>query len=135
MWMVTVGLAVCIIESFTLLKLGIDIGFAASQIRFGSFLYATMLILYFLSTAKKAGGNDFLKYVGDRSYGIYYIHCFTLLFANKICRLIGFDKFWITNFIGCFVIALLGSMLALEIVRWGTRKLRIEKYLRWIGFD
>lgn len=135
LWMIVAGLAVCIAEAFILLGIGADVGFAASQIRFGSFFYTSMIIFFLLRKADRESEVRVLKYIGDRSYGIFYIHCFILMFARQICIKVGLEKLWLANYFGCFAMAMVGSLVIIEIIRWMAKKLKAEKCLRWVGFD
>ena len=85
-------LLVSIIEGYALLKLGFSEGFAASQIKISSFLYVLALINllivikpYFQNISIKP-----LKYLGDRSYGIYYVHIIWIVIGNKVISSISY---------------------------------------------
>jgi len=64
-----------IVESYVLMKLNYSDSFVTSQIRFSSFLYALSIINLFSAIKIEAStkANEALVYVGDCSYGIYYI--------------------------------------------------------------
>ncbi|MCD8397580.1 MAG: acyltransferase [Lachnospiraceae bacterium] len=114
---------------------------ATGQIRFCGFFYAVICCLFLVnkhySYANKSA-NIFvrvLRHIGDCAYGIFYIHCFILIFIRKFCSAIGLSDIWILNFIICFLMTALLSVLAVNIVNVLAGKLRIEKALKWIGFE
>lgn len=71
--------------------LGCAIGFATSQIRFGSFLYAGTIALVLMKGKDKNVEDGKLKRrivsIGDCSYGIFYVHMLVLMIARKAASL------------------------------------------------
>ena len=137
---VAAGLVLSLIEAEILISIGCDASFATSQIKVSSFIYAGFLILWLIenegSNSRKQEDpkeNNPIKHIGDRSYGIFYIHCFVLMFVRKFSSLL-FEGIWILNFIICFIMTALLSVLAVDIVNVLAGKLKIEKALKWIGF-
>lgn len=67
-----------IIETFFLLQNEKLAAIAYSQWHFGAFLYAAATINLMLAVEKRLWFRKSLAYIGDRSYGIYFIHCLFL---------------------------------------------------------
>lgn len=83
------GLMISIAEGYLLIALGATDGFASSQIKVASFLYV-FAIINLLLVVKPYMENikiEWLKNIGDRSYGIYYIHMIWIMISNKILLL------------------------------------------------
>lgn len=134
---VVAGLALSLIEAVVLITIGCGASFATSQIKASSFVYAGFLILWLIEkerTFPKEKTSKLLHYIGDRSYGIFFIHCFVLMFVRKFSSLL-FEDIWILNFIICFIMTALLSVLAVDIVNVLAGKLKIETALKWIGFE
>lgn len=70
------ALSLSIVEGFGLVAFGIDKGFAGGQIKFSSFLYVFSLINLLMVIKPRFANKKilWLKYIGDNSYGIYYVH-------------------------------------------------------------
>lgn len=137
-----IGLALCfsLIEAAILLWLGCSSDFASSQIKVSSFLYAFLLILYCFGISQKpcqtrSMSGNILKYIGDRSYGIYFVHCFFLQIFEKLLSKVGLNEIWIVYFILCFLVVALCSVLFVEIARKIAGLFKAEKMLQWIGFN
>ena len=130
---VVIALCVSIAEAFILKATGCADGFVTSQIKFGSFLYATTLALL-LTKKKFEPKRNFLSIVGDYSYGIFYCHMLILWGVRKAIELAGLNNIWIANFGLCFVLTVIGSFLFVGIVRHYAYKLKFEKALKFIGF-
>lgn len=79
-------LVLSIAEAYILLAAGCSNGFASSQIKIFSFLYAFSVINLFFVLKPYANKfeNKVLIWIGDNSYGIYYIHTFWILLSVKI---------------------------------------------------
>ena len=75
-----------ILESYLIIGSGLSVGFAASQIKISSFLYALAIInLIFFKERMEVGRNfKLLLQLGDNSYGIYYVHMLWIMVTDKI---------------------------------------------------
>lgn len=84
------ALIISIIEVYGLLSIGFPIGFAISQIKASSFVYVLSLInlLIVVKSHFVKKELNWLKVVGDNSYGIYFIHMFWIMLSNKIMQFI-----------------------------------------------
>lgn len=135
-WSVVVILA-STIEEFVLLVLGCSIGFASSQIRFGSFLYSWIIALV-LVKYRAGSENSSLKKVaasiGDCSYGIFYVHMLVLVIVRKVVSMTWISQTWILDFVACFVLTAVGSYLIVIGTKSLVKKLSIEKALNLLGF-
>lgn len=60
---------------------------AYSQLRISGFLYAVSVICTFLWLYCKRNSDNWLVYLGNNSYGIFYIHCLGILLARKLVKL------------------------------------------------
>ena len=119
------AVAVEIAESFTLLKLGCSPGFACSQIRFTPFLMTVILTVLFLKKSK----NDVrvmecpfliqgVIYIGNRSYGIFYVHYIFIMLIRPIIAQISVVKdIWLLQVLICFVTSLVLSLISVNLMR------------------
>lgn len=133
---VAAGLTLSLIEAVILIAIGCGTSFATSQIKVSSFNLVAASILWLIEkerTSPKEKTNKLLHYIGDRSYGIFFIHCFILMFVRKFSSLL-FEDIWILNFIICFIMTALLSVLVIDVANIIAEKLKIEKALKWIGF-
>lgn len=75
-----------ILEGLYLLGAGFPIGFAISQIKVSSFIYTFSVISLFLIFMTYVKNTNFklLKYIGDNSYGIFFIHMFWVVINDKL---------------------------------------------------
>lgn len=64
-----------VVESYVLLQNVRLADIAYSQLRLGAFLYAAATINLMLAMESQLCVRKSLAYIGDRSYGIYFIHC------------------------------------------------------------
>ncbi len=83
-----IGLVFSIIEAYGLLSMGFPVGFACSQIKISSFFYA-FTVINLLMVIKPHIDNyskeiTWLRFIGDNSFGIYYVHMFWIMISNKI---------------------------------------------------
>ena len=92
-------LGLSIIEAFVLLRVGCAIGFASSQIRFGSFLYAGLIALVLMKGKDMENEDGKLRKlmvsIGDYSYGIFYVHILVLIVVRKIISALWVSQMWI----------------------------------------
>ena len=131
-WVVVV-LFVSIAEAFILKIIGCEDGFVASQIKFGSFIYAAVVALWLLKK-KSEPRKNILSITGDYSYGIFYCHMLILWVARKGIGLTGLNNIWVINFGLCFILTAVGSFAFVWIIKSLTRKLKCDKALLLIGF-
>lgn len=76
-------------ECYFLISKGQTEGFATSQIKISSILYALSMINLFLVIKQYDTKMDnFLIKIGNNSFGIYFIHCFYLIIVNKLLNYI-----------------------------------------------
>ena len=98
---IAVGLLLSVVEAYLLMKYG-NIGFASSQIKISSFIYTFTIICLLLYRKDNERSINLkgriLKSFGDNSYGIFYIHCFILIFIRKVLILLDADNIWILYF-------------------------------------
>jgi len=82
------ALLASIIEGYVLLRLKFSLEFISSQIKLTSFIYAFTLIN--LSMVAKpyfcAQKDTYLSYIGDYSYGIYYVHMIWIIIGNNFLQ-------------------------------------------------
>jgi len=83
-----IGLVFSIIEAYWLISIGFPVGFACSQIKISSFFYA-FTVINLLMVIKPHIDNyskeiTWLRFIGDNSFGIYYVHMFWIMISNKI---------------------------------------------------
>lgn len=92
---------------------------AFSQWHFGAFLYAWSLILLMESYRNKGveRANKLLGYIGDRSYGIYLIHCFFISTCNAVISRIPYDFPLPFERLAVFGVTAVGSLVVIEILK------------------
>lgn len=83
-FIVSIALLLSILECYLLLALDQTFGFATSQIKVTSLVYA-IAVINLLLTVKQYDNqvSNILVKIGDNSFGIFFIHCFYLIFINK----------------------------------------------------
>ncbi len=113
-----------IVEAYCSLKHGFPVNFACSQIRISAFLLATIVVRLFIGTQVSATHMNWvskvLAYLGDHSYGIYFIHYFFILLCAKTVKSLTVNLFgitWIFQAAISFVAALFGSLILIYIGR------------------
>lgn len=81
-----IGFILSIIEGYSLLALGYSEGFASSQIKFSSFLYVFAIInlLFVIKPYFEKIEIKWLKYLGENSYGLFYVHMFWITISSAI---------------------------------------------------
>lgn len=124
---------VSLVEAFILKIVGCADRFVASQIKFGSFMYAVTLALW-LMNKKNEHRRNILSITGDYSYDIFYCHMLILWIVRKGIELAGLNNIWILNFALCFILTAIGSFVLVWIVRSLVHKLKCDKVLMLIGF-
>lgn len=147
-WWIVASLGLSVIEAFVLLRYGSAIGFASSQIRFGSFLYTVIIVMELMKGANrkvKAGyfkGNKttegvvrrLLALIGDCSYGIFYVHILVLIVMRKLASITILFQIWILDFLYCFIFTAIGSFLFVSITRRVFKNMNLLKALKILGF-
>lgn len=119
-WVVLFVLGLSLLEAFSIINLGMSPGFASSQIKFSSFLYAFVLSLFLFNISRREI-NDIntpfriIKCFGDYSYGIYYIHVFILMFVPRMLSIIGLNKIWGAYFLSSWFLTAILSLLILKL--------------------
>lgn len=90
--LVLLALLASIFECYLLLSFGMPDSVASSQIKVSSFLYA-FAVLNMLYIVRKYASDPISKLfvcLGNNSYGIYYAHCFWIIFVYKVTSYISF---------------------------------------------
>lgn len=129
-WMIGLALAASFGEAYLLMNIGCLAGFACSQIKFSSFIYAS-LIASWLSQHIKECEQNILSSIGDCSFGIYFSHILVLQVVSKVIELAGVNA-WILKWTLTFLFT---ACLSYAFV-WCTRKIfEGKKILRYIGFE
>lgn len=135
---IVLSVAFSFVEAGMLIAMGCDSSFACSQIKVSSFLYAFCLCLWFCKLSRKECKEGTIRkvlhHVGDRSYGVFYVHCFILMILTRVYDYVGISDIWILKFTICFILTAVLSVLVVDIVNVLARALKIEKSLKWIGF-
>ena len=91
------------------------------QIRLGGFLYAAALILLIYRYSDTDWSNNrlmnWLGFIGDRSYGIFYLHCAVLTVVNIVLSRIGVDLFLPVLQLVQWTVAVAGSIGIIYLIR------------------
>lgn len=80
------GLIICIFEAYFMLYLKFPESFASSQTKISSHIYV-IAIINLLITIKPYFEDTsvlLLKNIGDKSYGIFYVHIIWIIISNKL---------------------------------------------------
>lgn len=127
-----------IAEAFFLLKFSGSVGFASSQIRFSAFLYAFQVIMFSWNHPGIVEARNrferFMIYIGDRSYGIFYIHLFFVQIGKILCQRLGLQS-WLLKCMFTFFISLTASLIFMAITRKILIKYKMKRILPVIGFS
>ena len=129
---VVIALLISIAEAVILKTVGCADGFATSQIKFGSFMYAATLALWLINNRTEPRRN-ILSITGDYSYGIFYCHMLILWGVRKVIELTGLNNIWILNFGLCFILTVAVSIVFVWIVKSLAYMLKWDKGLMLIG--
>ncbi|SFG64978.1 acyltransferase [Oribacterium sp. WCC10] len=130
-----------IIEAYYSLRLGFPTNFACSQIRISAFLLATIVVRLFIgvqvSSTQMSLVSKAFAYLGDHSYGIYFIHYFFIILCARVVKsltvnLLGIT--WMFQAAISFVVALFGSLIVIFIGRKVLCFLRMERIADILGF-
>lgn len=86
--LMSTALLASMFECYLLLSLDLSVIFASSQIKISSFLYASALLIMIFVIRKYSSSpfHKLLVYLGDYSYGIFYVHTISLLIVYKIIQ-------------------------------------------------
>lgn len=79
-----IALILTIIESYWLMGYNPDVS-PVSQMRLSNLAYCIFICLLVFKCEKKFSKENILSYIGNYSYGIYYIHFFLIILLNKYC--------------------------------------------------
>lgn len=129
-WMTGLALAASFCEAFFLMNIGCSVGFACSQIKFSSFIYASLIALW-LSQHVMECKPSVLSSIGDCGFGIYFSHILVLQVVSKVLELMGVDV-WIWKWHLTFVFT---ACLTYAFVCCIRRIFEGKKILRYIGFE
>lgn len=111
----TIAFFLSVIESVLWIQANLGVKFALNQVRYTCFLFATIFIFILVKnqslSIKRGGGHCFLKYIGDISYGIFYVHILFIRLVEKILSgtqiANDFWIYWIFTFIGTLELSIL----------------------------
>lgn len=140
-WLIPVAVLMEIAEAYASLKFGAPVAFSCTQIRLSSFLLAYFVIRVFLGmkfeTVFDRRIDTLMEYIGDKSYGIYYIHYFFILLIRPILTQVQVEVAGITWFVPAvisFFVALCGSLAIMKIGRFIMNSCGLSKLADVIGF-
>lgn len=107
-----------IVDEYIIQKFNLSIGFALSQIKISSFSIINLLFVLKPYTNIKI---NVLKYIGDNSYGIYYIHMLWVLITNKIYSNVTLKKdilpiYQVIQLISVVIMSLIGIRITKKII-------------------
>lgn len=133
---VVLAAVLSILEAYWLLSSGLQTGFAASQLKISSIVYAFAVISLVLSLFQSGSdsGPSGLILLGERSYGIYFVHMVWIMgFGYLIERISLFEVFPVLPVIQIAGIVLVAGLSLITIS--ATRKLIGKKRASaWLGF-
>lgn len=109
--------AINLLETIILLNAKVSTGFAFGQMIIGGFLYAFSIIVCLLVNVRDTNKPTFLTYIGNNSFGIYFVHIFWLALTTNIGKILNISfPFIFINQIIELLIALSFSILSIVIV-------------------
>lgn len=118
-------------EAFVLLAIGCSPQFACSQIRITPFVLVALLILRFRDTKKPA--TNWVCYIGDRSYGIFFVHyIFILLSRPLVVRMPYIAQSWILQ---AFICAVISLTLSVAVINTARKIVKRTDRLSILGFN
>lgn len=131
-----------IVEAYFSIRHGCPANFACSQIRISAFLLAAIVVQFFIgmqvTITHKNWVSKALIYLGDHSYGIYFIHYFFILLCAKVVKsIIIIDFFgitWLFQAMASFVVALFGSLIVMYLGRKVLSFFGMQKVADILGF-
>lgn len=122
-------------ESILLINIGAPFSISVSQNRIGGFLYAIAIIGFIYRHYNHEVKEGFLVKIGDDSYGIYLVHYLFIIASSLLTRKLFVEEQWVIRFIVAFIFTVVGSFAFVEIIKYITRRLKIERTLKYIGFE
>lgn len=129
-WMILAGLIMSIGEAALLLKIGCSIEFASSQIKFSSFIYSMLLVLWLAQNVKIIRPN-ILSVVGDCSFGIYFFHALAIWPVGKLLSIARVNV-WLERWVITFAIT---TCTSFGVVWMARKKFGGSEILKCIGFE
>ena len=132
-WWIIIALLFSIVEAFILAEMSENVGFACSQITFGSFVYTLAMIAWFMKN-ENTRRECVLSLVGNYSYGIYFCHMIVLMIVKKLLSIIGVADMWFVYYILTFLLTTLGSVFVVGLVRDIATRANARKILKVLGF-
>lgn len=112
-----------LLGTYCFLNVGNGQVIAYSQLRISGFLYSASVICTFLWLYCRRTSDNWLVYLGDNSYGIFYIHCLGISLARKLIKLR--DLPFMINVLIEFIFALgLSLFLIYCINKIGNKRLK-----------
>ncbi len=129
------ALFLSIAEAFIITHFGLGAAFGCSQLKFTGFLYS--MWLYHKRNVRvdcDASITHVVKYIGDVSYGIFYLHCFVISILNMIMNLVIENAVWGLRFIVIFVLSVVINVVIICCVKRVASALKLERLLYWFGF-
>ena len=103
---------------------------ASSQVRLATVPYALLLAMWFVEHQFPLAGKWFWKYLGDNSYGVFYIHCLALGITGKLINIIGGGQNILVTQVINWVGSLCLSLLACEVLK---KILGPKRAMDWLG--
>ena len=130
------ALLISCVEAFLLWKTGFSLNFYISQITFGSFLYDIMMIGWLFKLHDKFKKNIcILIQLGDKSYGIFYLHMFVLMFVSKFVTLLKIDDWILASFIRFACTILISIFIINKLCNKLKKEKSDSKVLKALGFQ
>ena len=113
-----------VVEAYFSLFYGSPTNFACSQIRISAFFLAAIVVKMFIGTKEitthKSLVSKAVVYLGDHSYGVYYIHYFFIMLCAKVVKSLSISILgitWLFQAIILFAVTLFGSLIVMHIGR------------------
>lgn len=124
------ALAFCALNAVLLVVLLHSPALAPSQVRLATVPYALLLAMWFVGHRFPLAGKRFWKYLGDNSYGVFYIHCLALAVTGKLVNIIGGGQNVLVTQAINWAGSLCLSLLACEVLK---KVLGPKRAMEWLG--
>ncbi len=118
-------------ESILFINLDLGIGTAYSQLRITGFIYASIIILYIYNkmSCGQVTKSNVLVWIGNNSYGLFYIHMLPLIVISQLLNMLPFKLFLGINQTIEAIFAISISSLVIVGIKRITKNKKIQRLL------
>lgn len=128
-WYVAVALGIAMLDAVILVTRFQAASLAPSQVRLATVPYALLLATWLISHRFPLPAKTAWKYIGNHSYGVFYIHCLMLSITEKVVIAIGAGQNVLLSQVVNWTGSLCLSLVACIILEKMFGRQRAEKWL------